>query len=216
MATAQSVTESETPTSDTQRFAGLTLFVLSAQFMTVIMLGAAMAPGYDFGGGAISDLGVVAETAVLFNTSLVVVGLLNAIGGYIFYRTHGSRWILSVYVLAAIGAIGAGAFPLDTGGLHGLFALAAFLFFNVEAIASGTRLAGPMKVVSILAGLVGITFVALMAIGDAGNAAAFGPIGHGGTERMIVYPPMLWLLAFGGYLMGAPIDDAAVSPEKTP
>ncbi|MDS0478478.1 DUF998 domain-containing protein [Natrinema sp. 1APR25-10V2] len=219
MATAQSVTESETPTSDTQRFAGLALFVLSAQFMTVIMLGAAMAPGYDFGGGAISDLGVVAETAVLFNASLVAVGLLNGIGGYVFYRTHGSRWILSVYVLAgigAIGAIGAGVFPLDTGGLHGLFALVAFLFFNVEAIASGTRLAGPMKAVSILAGVVGIAFVALMAIGDAGNAAAFGPIGHGGTERMIVYPPMLWLLTFGGYLMGAPIDDAAVPPEKTP
>jgi len=33
----------------------------------------------------------------------------------------------------------------------------------------------------------------------------FGPIGHGGTERMIAYPAMLWLLAFGGYLM-APAD----------
>ena len=42
-----------------------------------------------------------------------------------------------------------------------------------------------------------------MVIGDAGNAAAFGPIGHGGTERMIVYPVMLWMLAFGGYLMAA-------------
>lgn len=26
-------------------------------------------------------------------------------------------------------------------------------------------------------------------------------IGHGGTERMIVYPAMVWLLALGGYLM---------------
>jgi hypothetical protein len=39
-------------------------------------------------------------------------------------------------------------------------------------------------------------------LGDSGNAAAFGPIGHGGTERMIVYPVMLWMLAFGGFLMG--------------
>jgi hypothetical protein len=32
----------------------------------------------------------------------------------------------------------------------------------------------------------------------------FGPPGHGGTERMIAYPAMLWLLAFGGYLMAQP------------
>jgi hypothetical protein len=50
---------------------------------------------------------------------------------------------------------------------------------------------------------VGFVFVVLMVIGDSGNAAAFGPIGHGGTERMIVYPAMLWMLALGGYLMAA-------------
>ena len=36
--------------------------------------------------------------------------------------------------------------------------------------------------------------------------AVFGPIGHGGAERMIVYPAMLWMLAFGGWLMAAPDD----------
>jgi len=39
---------------------------------------------------------------------------------------------------------------------------------------------------------------------DGGNPAAFGPIGHGGTERMLIYPAMLWMLTFGGYLMAAP------------
>ena len=39
------------------------------------------------------------------------------------------------------------------------------------------------------------------------NAGVFGPIGHGGAERMIVYPSMLWMMAFGGYLMAAPSDD---------
>jgi len=28
-----------------------------------------------------------------------------------------------------------------------------------------------------------------------------GPIGPGGMERMIVYPALIWLIAFGGYLM---------------
>jgi hypothetical membrane protein len=190
-------------TLDSRTLAGVAFFALAAQFMTVIMLAAAMVPGYDFRGGAISDLGVFPETALLFNASLVLVGLLNLVGGYLFYRTHGKRWLLAVFAVAGVGALGAGVFPLDTGGLHGLFALLAFLFFNVQALGSATRLTGVMRGLSVLAGAVGIVFVVLMALGDAGNAAAFGPIGHGGTERMIVYPVMLWLVAFGGYLLGA-------------
>ncbi|MEF8883716.1 MAG: hypothetical protein V5A44_01140 [Haloarculaceae archaeon] len=54
----------------------------------------------------------------------------------------------------------------------------------------------------MFAGALGLVFVVLMILGDGGNVAAFGPIGHGGTERMIVYPVMVWLIAFGGYLLG--------------
>lgn len=189
-------------TVESRKFAGLIFFALAAQFMTVIMLAAAMAPGYDFGAAAISDLGVLPETALLFNGSLILVGLLNLLGGYAFYRSHGRRWLLGTFAVAGVGAVGAGLFPLDTGGLHGLFALLAFVFFNVQALATATRLSGVMRVLSVLAGTIGIVFVVLMALGDAGNAAAFGPIGHGGTERMIIYPVMLWLIAFGGYLLG--------------
>jgi hypothetical membrane protein len=194
-------------TGESRRVAGIFFVALAAQFMTVIMLAAAMAPDYDFAGGAISDLGVVPETALLFNASLVAVGLLNLAGGYFFFRSHGKRWILAVFALAGVGAVGAGLFPLDTGGLHGLFALFAFVFFNVQALASATRLSGVMKALSLLAGGLGLVFVALMVVGDAGNAAAFGPIGHGGTERMIVYPVMIWLVAFGGYLLGSAPDE---------
>lgn len=193
-------------TYDSLRVAGGLFVGLAALFLTAIMLGAAMAPGYDFGGGAISDLGVIPETALLFNGTLVVVGLMNALGGYAFYRVHGKRWILATFALAGLGAIGAGLFPLDTGGIHGLFALFGFLFFNLQALAVATLTAGFVRWASALAGLVGIVFVVLMALGDAGNVAAFGPIGHGGTERMIVYPVMLWMVAFGGYLLGVGAD----------
>lgn len=187
---------------DNQRLAGGLFALLAAQFMTVIMLASAMAPGYDFNGAAISDLGVINETALLFNTSLVAVGLLNVVGGYLFYRTHGKRWLLGLFVLAGFGAAGAGLFPLDTGGIHSLFALVAFLCFNLQALASVTTVEGVMKPLSALAGILGLAFLVVMAIGDGGNAAVFGPIGHNGTERMIVYPVMFWLLTLGGYLMG--------------
>lgn len=191
------------------RLPGLLLFLLAAQFMTVIMLAAGVAPGYDIGGGAISELGAIPETAALFNLSLLVVGVLNIGAGLLLFGILGGLGLLSIFALAGIGAIGAAANPLGASGLHSLFALVAFIGFNVEAIVAGQLAHGPMRAVSRLSGVIGLVFVVLMVIGDAGNAAAFGPIGHGGTERMIVYPAMLWLMAFGGYLMAGSAGDVA-------
>jgi hypothetical membrane protein len=209
MATALIISRDRVTARADQRWAGVLLFLLAAQFMTVIMLAASMAPGYALSGGAISDLGVIHETSLLFNLALIGVGLLNLAGGYLYYRSHGRPWIFAAFGVAGVGATGAGLVPLNTGELHSLFALLAFLFFNIEAIACSAILTGPMKPISALAGLVGLAFVVLMVIGDAGNLAVFGVIGHGGAERMIVYPPMLWMLGFGGYLMrGAGADGA--------
>lgn len=185
-----------------RRPAGLLLFCVSSSFLTVTMLAASIAPGYDFHGAAISDLGVTAETAALFNGLLVVMGLLNIASGYALYRRH-HRGLLTLYTAAGIGAIGAGLFPLSTGGIHASFALVAFIGFNLEVIGSALLLVGPMRLIGFIAGGLGLVYVVLMVIGDSGNAAAFGPIGHGGSERMIAYPAMLWLLAFGGYLMAS-------------
>jgi hypothetical membrane protein len=183
------------------RIPGLLLFILAAQFMTVLMLAAGMAPAYDVRGGAISDLGAIAETATLFNVSLAVVGVLNLVAGYALFRAVGGATLLATFALAAVGAIGAAANPLGHSDLHGLFALVAFIAFNAEAIAASRIAHGPMRLVSIAAGVIGLAFVVVMVVGDAGDPAVFGPIGHGGAERMIVYPVMLWLMAFGGYLM---------------
>lgn len=182
--------------------AGVLFFLVGVTFLTGTMLAASIAPGYDFNAAAISDLGTIDETATLFNGLLVVVGALNLAGGYFLYRAHGSQWLLGVYLIAAIGAVGAGLVPLDAGAAHSVFALLAFLFFNVEAIATSRFARGVMKLISLAAGTIGLAYLVLMVVGDAGNAAVFGPIGHGGLERLIAYPAMLWLVAFGGYLLG--------------
>jgi hypothetical membrane protein len=177
------------------------LIVLAALFMTVIMLAASMAPGYDLNGGAVSDLGVIPETAVLFNASLVAIGLMNIAAGYFLRQGAPGRLFAAPFVLGGLAAVGAGFIPLDRGTLHGLFALAAFVFFNIEAIAAARLAQGPMRAISLIAGSLGLGFVGLMVVGDSGNPSVFGAIGHGGAERMILYPVMLWLLAFGGYLL---------------
>jgi hypothetical protein len=67
---------------------GFLLLVLGASFLTATMLAASIAPGYNFNAAAISDLGVIGETAVLFNALLVAVGALNIGAGVLLYRSH--------------------------------------------------------------------------------------------------------------------------------
>lgn len=188
------------PAVRSDQLAGLTLVTMAAGFMTVIMLAASIAPGYDFAGGAISDLGVIPETALLFNVSLAAVGILNLFAGWLLFRSRGSVAVLAVFLVAGIGALGAALFPLDRGGLHTIFALLAFVTFNLEPLVIGLASRGSFRLVSVLVTVVGLAFVGVMIVGDGGNPAAFGPINHGGAERMIVYPVMLWLLAYGGSL----------------
>jgi hypothetical membrane protein len=193
---------SETSIALRRRLAGAAFVVLAGQFMTVMMLAASIAPDYDFARGAISDLGVAPATALLFNASLALVGVLSIAGGWFLTSSPHRLAVLAVFVAAGVGAIGAAVFPLDRGGAHALFALTAFVCFNLEPLAVGLVSHGWTRLGSVLVGVVGLAFVGLMVVGDGGNAAAFGAINHGGAERMIVYPVMLWLLAFGGFLLG--------------
>jgi hypothetical membrane protein len=204
-------------TNRTTHFAGFAFFVLAAQFMTVIMAAASMAPGYDLTGGAISDLGIIPTTAPLFNISLIVTGLLNIAGATSLNLAERRTPTLVLAVLAGFGAIGAGVFNLHNPNLHGTFALFAFVFFNLQIIPMALRLHGPMRIIGLVLALIGISYIVVMIIGDGGNPAIFGAIGHGGSERMIAYPPMLWLMAFGGYLMAIPAPEATIeSPSIHP
>ena len=180
----------------------MVLVLGAAQFMTLMMLGEAMAPGYSMHDDAISDLGTIDETRVLFNSSLFAIGLLNAVAGYLLFRVHKDRTLFVVFALGGIGAMGAGLIPLDSPvGVHGLFALLAFLFINLEAVLCGRLVRNPLRLFSVVAGIVGLSFLVVMILVDAETLDPSGSIGHGGVERMIAYPGLLWMLVYGGHLL---------------
>ena len=190
------------PLAADTRLAGGLFVLVGAGFLLVTMLAASIAPGYDFHAAAISDLGVISQTALLFTALLVTIGVLDLAAGILVGRASGSRSIAAAAVVAGVGAAGAGLAPLDTGDLHALFALAAFVAFNVQAIALARWVGGSLGWLGVLAGALGLVYVGVMVVGDSGNPAVFGAIGHGGAERMIAYPAMLWLVALGGALLG--------------
>lgn len=192
-----------------KRAAGGLFAGLAAEFVLAMTLCAAMAPGYHVGRDPISDLGVVPETALLLNGSLLLAGAAAVAGGYLLYRVHGRRWLLALFVLSGVGTAGVGVFTLDAGWLHAASAFVAFLFLNAAVLGSGTVVRGPMRALAALAGVVGLGFLAVFVLWESGGRAWFGPIGYGGAERMIVYPGLLWLVAFGGYLLGTADGDPA-------
>ncbi len=174
--------------------AGLLFFVGAAQFLTAMMIGEAIWPGYNVGTNAISALGT-GSTAVLFNVSVFLVGALSAVASYLFHRTHGKRVVTALLLLSGVGAMGVGIFPETVPGPHGVSALMAFLFGGLAAIAVYRLEPFPLNVLSIVLGALGLVSLGLFLSGT------YGPPGFGGMERMIVYPVLLWEVAFGGYLM---------------
>jgi hypothetical membrane protein len=100
-------------------------------------------------------------------------------------------------LLTGIGAMGVGIFNEDLSPLHDIFAATTFIFGGFSAIYSSRLVRFPLSICVILLGGLTLVFSILFAYG-----IHLG-LGPGGTERMIVYPIILWGAAFGGYLMAS-------------
>lgn len=199
----------------TKSNAGYLLALAAGQFLVLLMLTESIAPDYSMHDNAISDLGTIAETELLFNSSLFLIGLLNLAAGYVLYKVVRDRKVLIVFALGGIGAMGAGLIPLDNPtGVHGLFALFAFVFLNVEAMVAGRLAKFPLDKISLLLGVLGIIFVPVMIMVDSGSLDVTGSVGHGGVERMIAFPCLVWMLVFGGYLISSPALKNEVQPSE--
>lgn len=177
------------------KFAGLILFVGTFQFIVMMIISEALYPSYNIYKNYISDLGV-GSTAYIFNTSIVLFGILVLISSYLIFIKFKWRIFLFSIMLSAIGAIGVGMFPEGSPfHLHTVMSLIVFLFGGISAILSYKILTIPLNYISVSCGV--ITLIALaMYIDD-----IYLSLGPGGMERMIVYPVLLWVIGFSGYLM---------------
>ncbi len=183
--------------TDRRTLAGLLFLVGSVQFLLAMLVAEGMRPDYSVSTNYISDLGVQ-STALLFNTSIVILGLLILAAAYLYHGTHGRLWITIPFALAGIGPIGVGLFPETTGAPHVVFAFISFFFGGLLAILAASRTRPPFRYLSLVLGVVGLAALVLYASGT------YLGIGNGGMERMIADPILFWGIAFGGYLMASP------------
>ena len=178
--------------------------ILYSGYGTNPSLSAPTGYGYSVFSNYVSDLGAtcpssgacyIPPSAMLFDTSIAVLGLFALLGAFFLHRAFGWAPATGLVALAGIGALGVGLFPETTGIWHSLFSLVVFLFAGLSAIVTYRFQKMPMSVFSVILGV--ITLIALLLY----VPNYYEGLGAGGMERMIVYPALLWAIGFGGHLM---------------
>ena len=156
----------------------------------------------------ISDLGgtrpphglVTQPSAMIFDATMLIAGVLLLAGAFALWRLYRDRLLTVVSTLFGVGALGVGIFPGNTTP-HPIAAMIAFVFSALTAIAAVRVTSAPFRFMSLSAGL--LSLVALIA-GELGDNSLFvKSIGLGGVERWVVFPMILWLAFFGGHLLAS-------------
>jgi hypothetical membrane protein len=206
------------------RLGGFVLLVAAVQFvlgMTVTQLG--WTTPYSLRTNYISDLGAVScgyyptvdpryicsPWHDVFNTSIVILGLLTLLAVYLIRRAIPPGRIpslgLILLALSGVGAIGVGLSPEDVNlSVHTLSALLSFVAGNTALILLGASMWRDAQwgegfgAFGAVLGAIG--WIALLLF----ITQHWGPFGVGGVERAIVAPTLLWAAVIGYRLIRAP------------
>jgi hypothetical membrane protein len=171
----------------------------------------------------ISDLGstrppnpIIHEpSATIFNSTMLLTGAIVLVAAFLLYRTMDRRGFPVALAVFGFGAFGVGVFPGNVAPWHGLFALLTFVSGGITVLLSARVVSRPF---SFLCGLFGgISLLVLLTVFFYGLVVG-GPsplefLGGGGIERWVVYPLIIWLPAFGGYLLAGTDDATGTSAE---
>ncbi|HXW37982.1 MAG TPA: DUF998 domain-containing protein [Nitrososphaerales archaeon] len=183
--------------------AGTALFVASVQFGLGLVLAEIYYPNYNVSTNYISDLGATCNStcvihepsSLIFNSSIVLLGLLVLVAAYFLQKAFHWRPLTVVVTIGGLGAVGVGLFPETTGVWHEIFSAITFLFTGLSAVAAFKVARPPLSYFSVILGLITLASMVLFL---GGYYLGLGP---GGMERLIVYPVLLWSMGFGGHLM---------------
>ena len=136
---------------ENKEITGLLLFIGGVQCVLGIIIAEAFYPDYSTSQNYISDLGV-GPSALIFNSSVFLLGVLAIGGAYFIQRAFNFRLFSILTAITGIGAMGVGLFPEDAGAIHAIFSLITFLFAGLSAIMSYKLQKRPLSYFSIILG----------------------------------------------------------------
>ena len=209
-----------------RQLSGWALILGPIQFVVATLVEGALIPGYGLITHWISDLGAPPNTVPpfapgtslwwVFSSSLILMSLLIFVGliglkPALWNRLLGKLTILFI-VVVAVGAIGVAVWnEVDALELHSISALIAFGLGWVAMVLFGVYVRhdprwkkawGPLSLLGGLVSLVAlILYVIPTFVGRANVPSWMASIYPGGSERLIVAPLVVWLVAIGVQLV---------------
>jgi hypothetical membrane protein len=188
--------------------AGALLFIGVLQWFLMVIAAETLFPGYTTRANDLSDLAstvppnisLVQPSAIMFNATTFLFGLTVLISAFLIYHSNGERLFTALFATSGLAAMAVGVFPGDTGIIHGLVAMACFVTAPLSAIAAYRLVNKPFAYFTVVIGI--FSLIVLFSAVFADGSSPFVAFGRGGEERAVAYPVLLWMIGFGGYLMG--------------
>ncbi len=206
----------------TLKTAGTLAFVAAAQWVLLVIVAETQYPNYNTQQNYLSDLGatchrrllltpcvVVSPSSLIWDTTLALMGLLSLVSAILVYGATRKKGFSILFGIWGLGALIAGAVPETLLSVHELASIASLLAGSIAAIVAFWFLTSPLKYLSLVLGL--FSFASVIPLTFAGPFFRWNGIfglGVGGIERMVVYPIVIWEIAFGAYLMSGALSTA--------
>jgi hypothetical membrane protein len=161
----------------------------------------------------ISDLGatetgvVLHPSSTIFNATMLVAGAMIVVAAWCADRALHRRAVTIPTGLLGLGVLGVGIFPGNMHPQHPLFAFTAFLAGGLAVLLSAWVTPQPLRAIFAVMGTVSLGFTLASVL-----LLEWGPFARlelGGVERWMVYPVLLWLVGFGGWLAGRRLQEAS-------
>jgi hypothetical membrane protein len=201
------------PGDAVEKFGAAMLILAGATILMAIVTGEALfGAAYTTSQNTISDLGstwqpgdIVREpSATIFNTAMLASGAMIVVAAATYWRAHRSRSLATALLLLGVGMLGVGSFPgteigghPSTAGLHPPLSMLTFIAGGLCGVLAYRVTTAPFRYVSLTLGLVSLASLVLS------GPLSSSELGAGGVERWVAFPVVLWVVAFGGYLLGA-------------
>jgi len=187
------------------RLAGYLILIGSSQFIIFMNIAEFLYPNYSVKDNYISDLGVDPSSSLIFNTSIILFGILVIIA----FSLLRDIWYYPLGIIMGLSLVFVGLFPEYTGILHDLSAFIVFLVGGLGAIITGIprifgikNYPGTLNIPWIILGLISIIALCLFTLGFmTGNENYYFGLGKGGIERLIAYPELIWAISFSSTLL---------------
>jgi len=187
--------------------AGVFLFLVGGIALMGIITAEVLYPDYsaqqeisDLGASRPPDSVIHEPSSTIFNLTMMICGAMMLISTFLIHRIYEDRIFTIFLGLFGLGIFGVGIFPGNITPWHMIFAMLTFVSGGFVPIFSAKVVRKPFKYLGLIYGIISLGFLfSTVFLGDA-NPLNF--LEFGGIERWVVYPLLLWITGFGGYLLG--------------